>query len=89
MKWTVSSGGCFELIDGWGLLFGCQLFNGVGGGGGYCVGSFVYWVNWWLLCGVFCGVCVVAVGVLECGLMSFSLLVLFGMKWCVLPGGCF
>ena len=48
----VLSGGCFELIDGWGLLFGCHLLTG-----GYCVGSFVYWVNWWLLCGIFCGVC--------------------------------
>ena len=45
------SGGCFELIDGWGLLFGCHLLTGVG--------YFVYWVNWWLLCGFFCGVCVV------------------------------
>ena len=57
--------------------------------GGYCAGSFVYWDNWWLLCGVFCGVCVVAVGVLECGLLTLCLLVLFGVKWCVLPSGCF
>ena len=45
------------------------------------MGSFVYW---WLLCGIFCGVCVVAVGVLERRLMSLSLFVLIGMKWCVL-----
>ena len=36
------------------------------------------WDLLWCVC-----VCVVAVGVLECGLMSLSLLVLFGMKWCV------
>ena len=78
------SGGCSELIDGWGLLFGCHLLIWGGGGGGYCVESFVYWVNWWLLCEIFCGVCVVAVVVLECGLVSLRLLVLFGMKWCVL-----
>ena len=28
MKWSVLSGGCFELIDGWGLLFGCHLLIG-------------------------------------------------------------
>ena len=40
MKSSVLSGGCFELTDGWGLLFGCHLLIG-----GYCVGSFVYWLN--------------------------------------------
>ena len=78
------SGGCFELIDSWGLLFGSHLLIG-----GYCVGSFVCWVNWWLLCGVFCGVCCCRRGsgvrVDELELVG----VVWGVKWCVLPGGCF
>ena len=55
----------------WGAIVRGLLLIGLTGG--YCVGSFV--------------VCVAAVGVLECGLMSLSLLVLFGMKWCVLVLG--
>ena len=36
MKWSVLSGGCFELIDGWGVIV------------------WLSFVNWGLLCGVFC-----------------------------------
>ena len=46
MKWSVLSGGCFELTDGWVLLIGCQLLIGR-----LLCGPFAYWVNWWLLCG--------------------------------------